>query len=89
MLLDGTGFQLRHDDPEKLVEIASHRGNNKFRFSTPIASGFFDTSQWLDDNTRRTFSIRVNATECKRLARFEIWPDESKRLQLKFLNYIE
>ncbi|MGP8433733.1 DUF4062 domain-containing protein [Paraburkholderia fungorum] len=90
MQLDGTGFQLRHDDPEKLVEIASHWDNNdKFRFSTPIGGGFFDATQWLDDNTRRTFSIRVNATECKRSAQFEIWPDESRKLHLKFLSYIE
>ncbi|MCP1121405.1 DUF4062 domain-containing protein [Robbsia andropogonis] len=89
-LLDGTGFQLRHDDPEKLVEIAGHwDSHDKFRFSTPIGGGFFDNSQWLDDNTRRTFSVSVTATECKRSARFEIWPDESRTLHLKFLGYIE
>jgi hypothetical protein len=89
MLLDGTGFQLRHDDPEKFVEVAAHWDNHdKFRFSTPIGGGFFDTTQWMDDNTRRTFAIRVSATECERSALFEIWTDESRRLHLKFLNYL-
>jgi hypothetical protein len=89
LLLDGTGFQLRHDDREKFIEVAAHWGNHdKFRFTTPIGGGFFDTTQWMDDGTRRTFAIRVNATECERSALFEIWPDESKKLHLKFLNYI-
>ncbi|CAE6837201.1 DUF4062 domain-containing protein [Paraburkholderia aspalathi] len=90
MLLDGTGFQLRHDDPEKHVEIAAHGDNHdKFRFSTPIGGGFFDTAQWMDDNTRRTFAIRVVATECERSALFEIWADESRKLHLKLLNYVD
>jgi hypothetical protein len=89
LLLDGTGFQLRHDDPQKLVEVAAHWDNHdKFRFSTPIGGGFFDTTQWMDDNTRRTFAIRVVATECERSALFEIWADESRKLHLDFLNYI-
>ncbi|MFA8389737.1 hypothetical protein ACEPUD_06365 [Burkholderia ubonensis] len=89
LLLEGTGFQLRHDDPEKFVEVAARWGNHdKFRFSTPIGGGFFDTTLWMDDHTRRTFAIRVNATECERSAMFEIWADESRRLRLKFLNYV-
>ncbi|AUT74055.1 hypothetical protein [Paraburkholderia hospita] len=89
LLLDGTGFQLRHNDPEKFIEVAAHWGNNdKFRFSIPAGVGFFDSSLWMDDDTRRTFAIRVNATECERSALFEIWADESRRLHLKFLNYI-
>ncbi|TAM04896.1 MAG: hypothetical protein EPN70_10045 [Paraburkholderia sp.] len=89
LLLDGTGFQLRHDDPERFVEVAAHWGSSdKFRFSTPIGGGFFDSTQWLDDNTLRTFAIRVTATECERSALFEIRVDESKKLHLRFLNYI-
>jgi hypothetical protein len=89
LLLEGTGFQLRHDDPEKIIDVAAHWDNNdKFRFSTPIGGGFFDTTEWMDDNTRRTFAIRVTATECERSALFEILADESRKLHLKFLNYI-
>jgi hypothetical protein len=89
LLLDGTGFQLRHDDPEKFIEVAAHWGNHdKFRFSTPLGGGFFDTSLWMDGCTRRTFAIRVAATECERSALFEMCADESKRLHLKFLNYL-
>ncbi|CAJ7430962.1 Uncharacterised protein [Burkholderia pseudomallei] len=90
LLLDGSGFQLRYDDPEKLVDVAAHWDNHdKFRFSTPIGGGFFDTTQLMDERTRRTFSIRVAATQCNRSARFEIWADESKKLHLAFLNYID
>lgn len=43
LLLDGSGFQLRHDDKEKLIEVAVHWDHHdKFRFrscaSTPYAS---------------------------------------------------
>ncbi|MCO1351732.1 hypothetical protein L0Z16_13650 [Burkholderia multivorans] len=88
LLLDGSGFQLRHDDKEKLIEVAVHWDHHdKFRFSTPIGGGFFDTTQWMDDTTRRTFALRVTATECERSALFEIWADDSKKLHLKFVNY--
>lgn len=90
LLLDGSGFQLRYDDPEKLVDVAAHWDNHdKFKFSTPLGGGFFDTTQLMDEKTRRAFSIRVTATQCNRSARFEIWVDESKRLHLAFLNYLD
>ncbi|WP_394144567.1 hypothetical protein [Burkholderia multivorans] len=41
----------------------------------------------MDDTTRRTFALRVTATECERSALFEIWADDSKKLHLKFVNY--
>jgi hypothetical protein len=69
--------------------IAAHWDNHdKFRFSTPLGGGFFDSTQWMDDNTRRTFAIRVTAMECERSALFEILADESRKLHLKFFNYI-
>jgi hypothetical protein len=89
LLLEGTGFQLRHDDPEKIIDVAAHWDNNdKFRFSTPIGGGFFDSTQMMDGKTRRTFAIRVTAMECERSALFEILADESRKLNLKLLNDI-
>lgn len=88
LLLDGTGFQLRHDDPEKLVEIAhrwEHHGQS--RFSVPYQGGFFNTEMSMNDGIRRKFAIRVAAQECERSAIFEMWTDESMRLHLEFLNY--
>ncbi|AOI92774.1 hypothetical protein WS57_29430 [Burkholderia pseudomultivorans] len=88
-LLEGGGFHLRHDDPEKLLDIASHWDHlDKFKFSTPISGGFFDSSVYMEDGTKRTFAVRVVATECERSALFEIETDAAKRLHLKFLNYI-
>ena len=83
-------FYLRYDDPEKLVEIAVHwECANTYRFSTPLPGGYFaDAMFYLETGIKRTFAVRVTATECERSALFEIWADESTRLHLKFLNYI-
>lgn len=89
LLLDGTGFQLRRDDPEKFVEVASHWDHHpQFRFSTPLSGAFFNEQLLMDGGSRRTFAIRVAAHECERSALLEIWADESKKLHLKFLNYL-
>lgn len=88
-LLDGSGFHLRHDDPEKLLDIASHWDHiDKFKFSTPMPGGFFNNAVYMEDGVKRTFAVRVVATECERSALFEIETDAAKRLHLKFLNYI-
>lgn len=88
-LLEMSAFHLRHDDPEKLMDIAAHWDHvSQFRFSTPISGGFFETANYMEDGVKRTFAVRVSATECERSALFEIWTDESRRLHLKFLNYI-
>ncbi|GAB3629838.1 hypothetical protein PTE30175_05417 [Pandoraea terrae] len=90
LLLDGSGFHLRHDDPEKLVEIAAHWDHvEQFRFSNPTSGAFFESMQYMDDATKRTFVVRVDALECKRSALFEIWADESRKLHLKFVNYTD
>lgn len=89
LLLDGSGFQLRHDDPEKLIEIAHRWEHHKqSRFSMPQQGAFFDTSVFIDDNIRLKFTLRVVAKECERSAVFEMWTDDSKRLNLEFLNYV-
>ncbi|MEF9443984.1 hypothetical protein OWS73_37005 [Burkholderia sp. 1B3(2022)] len=88
-LLEGSGFHLRHDDPEKLIDIASHWDHiDKFKFSTPMPGGFFNNALYMEDGLKRTFAVRVVATECERSALFEIETDAAKRLHLKFLNYI-
>jgi hypothetical protein len=83
------GFQLRHDDPEHHVPVAYHWGNtDHYRFSEPHSGAFFDSSLLMDDKVKRTIEIKVKATECERSALFEIWADESKRMHLEFLNYL-
>jgi len=86
-LLKGDGFHLRHDDPEKLIDVAVHWDHTPtLRFSTPPPGGFFGATEWIEDSPRRTFVIRVTATECEASATFEIWTDESRRLHLVQLN---
>ncbi|MBB4515831.1 DUF4062 domain-containing protein [Paraburkholderia fungorum] len=88
-LIDGSGFHLRQDDPEKLIDIAQHwQNSDKFKFSTPPSGGFFDSSVYMEDLVKRTFSLKVTATECERVAEFEIFADKSKKLHLKFLEYV-
>jgi len=89
-LLDTGVFQLRHDDPERLIEIAAHWDHiDQFRFVTPLPGGAFGNPFDLKDIGKRTFAIRVKATECERSAKFELITDDLKRLHLKFLCYIE
>lgn len=89
ILLESAVFNLRVDDPEHLVEIAAHWDHmNQFRFSAPVAGGFYEALQYMDDDPKRTFVIRVAARECERSALFEISVNESKRLHLTFLNYL-
>lgn len=89
-LLDSGTFQLRHDDPERLVDVAAHWDHHdKFRFSTPFPGGAFVDPFDMKDIGKRAFVVRVTATECQRSAMFEILTDESKKLHLKFLKYID
>lgn len=88
-LLELSAFHLRHDDPERLVDIAAHWDHvDKFKFSTPPHGGFFEAGNYMEDGVKRTFAVRVTATECERSALFEMWVDDSKRLHLTFVNYI-
>ncbi|ACC75815.1 DUF4062 domain-containing protein [Paraburkholderia phymatum] len=89
-LLDTGAFQLRHDDPERLVDIAAHWDHlDKFRFCAPLPGGMFGDPFDLNDKGRRTFAVRVRATECERSAMFELATDDSKRLSLTFLRYLD
>lgn len=89
-LLQGSGFRLRHDDSEELVDIASQWDHmDKFKFSTPVSGGAFVQPYDMKGNGTYTFTVRVNATECERLAKFELEADELKTLSLKFLGYVD
>jgi hypothetical protein len=88
-LLYGEGFNLRHDDPEKLVDVATcwdHVG--KFRFNMPVSGNFFDALSYIDDSISRTIVIKASATECQRMASFKLWVDDSKAIHLEFISYV-
>lgn len=90
LLLDGSGFRMRHDDTEQIVEIAAHWDHvDKFKFNTPHAGGFAEAHQYLDDGPKRSFVIRVQALECQRSAMFNIWTDDARRLHLEFVSYTD
>jgi hypothetical protein len=89
-MLETGVFQLRRDDPERLVDIAAHWDHiDKFRFSAPFPGGAWGDPFDLNDIGKRTFAVRVKATECERAAMFEIATDDTKRLHLTFLHYID
>jgi hypothetical protein len=88
-VLDNSGFHLRPDDPEKLIDVAAHWESwDKYTFSTPPAGGFFDSSVYIDDGAKRTFTLKVKATECECNGIFEIWADDLKKLHLRFIEYV-
>ena len=88
ILLDGAGFMLRHDDPEKLVDIAAQWDHiDKFRFSAPLGGGFADAASYIASGQARTITIKVIAVECQRSASFKLWTDAEKAMHLEFLGY--
>ena len=89
ILLDGAGFTLRHDDPEKFVDVAAHWDHvDKFRFSAPIGGGFFEPLSYIESKRPLTIMIKVVAAECQRCASFRIWADEAKAMHLQFISYV-
>jgi len=88
ILLEGGGFSLRHDDPEKLVDVAAHWDHmDKFRFNGPHGS-FAESLHYIDDKEQRTFVLRVEALECQRSASFKIWTDETRAIHLEYIGYV-
>ncbi len=82
ILLDGGGFVLRPDDPEKLVDIAAHWDHvSQFRFNAPPAP-FAEAMNYLSDGIVRVIEIRIETTELQKSATFKIWTDNSKKLHL-------
>lgn len=92
-LLNTGKFQLRSDDPERLVDVAVRWNyRDAFKFDVPPPSGSFAgaTSPYdMAGGGPRTFVVSAIATECRRKARFQIVTDESSVLHLTFLNYID
>ena len=86
-LLDGGSFVLRHDDPEKLIDVAAHWDHvKKYRFSTPIG-GFIsaESLNYMNETEQRSFVIKFVATECQKSAMFKILVDETKKLRLQYI----
>jgi hypothetical protein len=87
ILLEGGGFALRHDEPERLIDVATHWNHvSQFRFNSPIGGGFSDTLMFIDDGPARTIVIKVEAIGVhERRASFRLWTDDSKALHLNHL----
>ena len=89
ILLADAGFNLRHDDPERFVDVAAHWDHvDKFRFSAPIGGGFAEALSYIESKQPLTIMIKVTAAECQRSASFRIWTDEVKAMHLQFISYI-
>jgi hypothetical protein len=89
ILLEGAGFTLRHDDPEKLVDIATHWDHvDKFRFNSPPAGTFAESQLYIDDQPSRTILVKIEATGYQQSASFRLSTDDSKSLHLEFIGYV-
>ncbi len=81
--LSGDAPMLRPDDPEALIDIASHWDHvEKYRFSAPLPP--MDSSLWyIDDDPPRLIEIKIIARsdtgEFQKTALFRIQVDESKK----------
>lgn len=85
------GFNLRTDDPEKLIDVAcqfDHVDMYKLGPSNSTAA-FREMLPMVDSKKFPTakMTIAAKATECQRSAVFELHSDESRRLSLKFIGY--
>jgi hypothetical protein len=89
ILLEGGGFTLRHDDPEKLIDIATHFDHvDKFRFNAPANGVFAETLNFIDDQPSRTILVKIEATGHQRSASFRLSTDDAKALHMEFLGYV-
>jgi hypothetical protein len=85
ILLEGGGFILRPDDPEKLFDLVAHWDHvTKFRFNAP-GGWWAETMIYIDDGPPRIIEIKFEATELQKTFLFRIWTDESKKLHLERL----
>jgi hypothetical protein len=89
MLLQGSDFLLRHDDPEKFLDIASHwdHHGSKFRFHN-IPGFFAESYNYINDDIDRTVEIKVtgikqDGSNLIKTKLFTITTDEMKRLHLR------
>jgi hypothetical protein len=85
ILLEDGGFVLRHDEPEKYIDIASHWNHvDQFRFNAR-PGWLAETMNFIADDVERVISVRIEATELLTTALFKIWTDETKKLRLERL----
>jgi hypothetical protein len=83
ILLEGGGFVLRHDEPEKHIDIASQWDHvDKFRFNSRLGWSA-ETMNYINNDAERVISVRIEATELQSTALYKIWTDETKKLHLK------
>lgn len=89
ILLEGGGFTLRHDDSEKLIDIATHFDHvDKFQFNAPANGTFAETLNFIDDQPSRTILVKIEATGHQRSASFRLSTDAAKALHMEFLGYV-
>lgn len=86
ILLADQNFTIRHDDPERFVELAVHWDHvDKIRFSSQ-PGWFAETLNYIDDHVPRTIELRIKGEpEYEKSVTFKIWTDESRRLHLRSL----
>src|SRR5208282_4416571 len=86
ILLEGGGFVLRPDDPEKFIDIGSQWDNaNQYRFNAPFGM-FAETLNYIKDDIPHAIEIKIKAIGAETIeknALFRIWTDESKKLHLE------
>lgn len=89
ILLNIEPFLLRHDDPERLIDIASQWDHvDQFRFSAPIGGSFAETLSSIPSHPQRTIVIRIVASESERRATFRLRVDDTKTIHLEFISYV-
>jgi len=88
ILMVSDRFTLRPDDPEKLIDIATHFDHvDKFRFNGPVST-FAESLNYLDDKQPLTIVLRVEAVECQRSASFRFWTDANRAVHLEMIGYV-
>jgi hypothetical protein len=78
-------FTLRHDDPEKFIEIAEYWAHvGQIRFNEPLGATFSGPLTYFDAGIRYSIVAKIRAAECTRSALFDLWVDSSNQLRLHY-----
>jgi hypothetical protein len=87
ILLAEPKFTLRGDDPERLIDVASHWDHvDSYRFSSDVGWSA-ETANYINEREPRTIVLKVEATECQRSATFRLWTDDHRVLRMEYLGY--
>jgi hypothetical protein len=90
ILLNSEPFLVRHDDPERRIDIAYQWNHvDTFKFAAPISGNFSDALMYIPSQPPRTIVIKVKASECQRSATFRLMVDSEKVIHLEFVRYID